>query len=70
MRAFVDDGRVLADREFIAKTYGLSNRTVRRMVPVHSYLGGVALHELTEEMVAQLRATRPRKRRSLTRRAS
>lgn len=60
---------LVVDREWITKMYGLSDRWIRKELPVHGYLAGRALHLITPEVVARLSSTRPRRRRDTPRRA-
>lgn len=54
---------LVVDREWITKMYGLSDRWVRKELPVHGYgPGRRALHLLTPEVVRQLSATPSRRR--------
>lgn len=54
---------LVVDRAWIARMYGLSDRWIRKELPVHGYdLAGRALHLITPEVVERLSATRPRRR--------
>lgn len=53
---------LVVDRAWITKTYGLSDRWVRRELEVHEYDGaGRALHLVTPDVARRLSATRPRR---------
>lgn len=53
----------MVDRAWITRTYGLSDRWVRKELPVHGYAaGGRALHLVTPEVAKRLSATTPRRR--------
>lgn len=57
-----DDGLVV-DRAWITRMYGLSERWVRKELPVHGYAsGGRALHLLTPDVVKRLSRTPSRRR--------
>lgn len=55
---------LVADRAWITKYYGLSDRWVRQELPVHGYdAAGRALHLVTPDVARRLSVTRPRRRR-------
>lgn len=54
---------LVVDRAWITRMYGLSDRWVRKELPVHGYAaGGKALHLVTPEVARKLSTTPSRRR--------